>query len=80
MKVRTIMLIEPAGVPPEHTISIGKSGVCSMEIVDSGVLTKYSNTGIFLIPWGNIRHAQLDVSSPEPKQESKRGGFLKKAA
>ena len=63
MKFSVIVCKEPAGIPPEHTISIRKadSPATSMDSCDYGVILELTAGFKVLVPWGNIRHAIIEA-------------------
>jgi len=61
MKVKLVLLVEAAGYPSEHTIS--ERNAEALDYSPVGVLVT-QKSGKFLIPWANIRHAQVEDVRP----------------
>lgn len=57
-RVRSILLVGPAGRPPDTTLSIGRKGVIDLDPGEVGIMVTYLVGDCYLIPYSNIRHVE----------------------
>lgn len=61
LKYSQLLLCQPALDPPSTTVFVGRSGVLTITHQDFGPAVMLDSGRSYIIPWSNIRHAEIDA-------------------